>query len=120
MDRPLPVASAMDWTRSGGFSVGHFENSVLVVDTIGMPPGGVVAKGVRTRETQLTERFEVSPDGKHMKISYTYEDPKLYAKPHTYYYTFDRITPLPSYAFEEWCDAGDPIESQSIVPPAQQ
>jgi hypothetical protein len=26
---------------------------------------------------------------------------------------------LVSYALEEWCDAGDPIEKQSIVPPKQ-
>jgi hypothetical protein len=24
-----------------------------------------------------------------------------------------------SYALEEWCDAGDPVEKQSIVPPKQ-
>jgi hypothetical protein len=42
-----------------------------------------------------------------------------------YRYYFDRSpmldsagTPV-SYALEEWCDAGDPIEKQSIVPPKQ-
>jgi hypothetical protein len=25
----------------------------------------------------------------------------------------------PPYALEEWCDASDPIEKQSIVPPKQ-
>jgi hypothetical protein len=108
------------WTRTAGHSVGHFENGVLVVDTVGLPPGaGVPGGGVRTLETHLTERFEVSPDGEHMKIVYTYSDPKLYVTPHTYTYTFDRATPAPTYAFEEWCDASDPIEKQSIVPPPQ-
>jgi hypothetical protein len=106
-----------NWTRTAGHSVGHFENGVLVVDTVGLSGG---RGAVSTLETHLTERFEVSSDGKHMKIEYTYTDPKLYVKPYTYAYTFDRITPTPSYAFEEWCDASDPIETQSIVPPPQQ
>jgi len=102
-------------------STGHFENGVLVVDTIGLPTGGGIPGGaVRGPNTHLTERFEVSPDGQHMKIVYTYSDPSLYVAPHSYTYTFDRATPGPTYAFEEWCDASDPIESQSIVPPTQQ
>jgi len=115
-DRPQP-ANVASWQRAAGHSVGHFENGVLVVDTVGLA-GGFGAP--RTPETHLTERFEVSPDGKHMKIEYTYTDPKLYVKPYTYAYTFDRVSQKPSYAFEEWCDAGDPIEGQSIVPPKQQ
>ena len=115
--RPQPNNIAT-WQRAAGHSVGHFENGVLVVDSVGLGGGGFGAP--RTPETHLTERFEVSPDGKHMKIEYTYTDPKIYAKPYTYAYTFDRVAQKPSYAFEEWCDAGDPIEGQSIVPPPQQ
>jgi len=116
--RPQP--NMANWTRTAGHSVGHFENGVLVVETVGLPSGGgIPGGGVRTLETHLTERFEVSPDGQHMKIVYTYADPKLYVTPHTYTYTFDRATPAPTYAFEEWCDASDPIEKQSIVPPPQ-
>lgn len=101
-------------------SVGHWENGVLVVDTVGLPTGGGIPGGaVRGPNTDLTERFEVSPDGQHMKVVYTYSDPALYVAPHSYTYTFDRATPAPTYAFEEWCDASDPIEGQSIVPPAQ-
>jgi hypothetical protein len=66
----------------------------------------------------LTEHFEVSPDGQHLTIKYRWEDPKLYQKAHEYQYTFDRL-PEGSYAFEEWCDASDPLERQSIVPPKQ-
>lgn len=102
-------------------STGHFENGVLVVDTVGLPTGGgIPGGGVRGPNTHLTERFEVSLDGQHMKIVYTYSDPSLYVAPHSYTYTFDRATPAPTYAFEEWCDASDPIEGQSIVPPPQQ
>ena len=117
--RPQPDLSKE--ARPSYHSVGHFENGVLVVDTVGLPAGGgIPGGGVRGPNTHLTERFEVSPDGEHMKIIYTYSDPALYVTPHSYTYTFDRATPAPTYAFEEWCDAGDPIEGQSIVPPPQQ
>ncbi len=99
-------------------SVGHWENGVLVVDTVGrtgMSPGN----GPIEKTTHLTEKFEVSADKQHMKIEYTYWDPKYYAKPLSYIYTFDRAPNAPTYAFEEWCDVSNPKEAQSIVPPEQ-
>jgi len=115
--RPHPPLAGRVPTFAG-HSVGRYEGNVLVVDTIGLIPGGVVGGGARTPETRLSERFEVSADGKTMTITYTWQDPKIYQKPHTYSYFFDRL-PANSYAYEDWCDAGDPIERQSIVPPAQ-
>lgn len=108
------------WTPNNtGHSVGHYENGVLVVDTVGLTPGAVAGGGRRTPETHMTERFDVSPDGKHMTVTYTWSDPKIYQKPHSYHYTFDRLPPG-SYALDYWCDASDPVEKQSIVPPKQQ
>lgn len=107
------------WTPTGsGHSVGRIENGELVVDTMGIAPGPVTAGGWRTPETHLTERFVVSPDGEHLTIHYHWDDPKLYQEPHEYQYQLDRL-PAGSYAFEEWCDASDPAEQQSIVPPEQ-
>jgi hypothetical protein len=110
------------WVPTGaGHSVGRYEGEVLVVETVGLTPGTVVAGGVRSAETRLIERFEVSADGKRMTLTYTWDDPKIYQKPHSYHYIFERA-PAPagfSYALEEWCDASDPIEQQSIVPPKQ-
>lgn len=116
-ERPHPPLAGRVPTNAG-HSVGHYEGNALVIDTIGLTPGGVVGGGLRTPETRLTERLEVSRDGKKMTITYTWQDPKIYQKPHTYSYVFDRLPPG-SYAFEDWCDAGDPIERQSIVPPPQ-
>jgi hypothetical protein len=115
--RPHPPLAGRVPTFAG-HSTGRYEGNVLVVDTIGLIPGGVVGGGVRSAETRLSERFEVSADGKTMTITYTWQDPKIYQKPHTYSYFFDRL-PANSYAYEDWCDAGDPIERQSIVPPEQ-
>jgi hypothetical protein len=108
------------WTPTGaGHSVGHWEGRVLVVDTVGLTPGAVPGGGLRTAATHLTERFDVAPDGKTMTLTYTWEDPALYEQAHTYHYLFDRSPGNPPYAMEEWCDASDPIEKQSIVPPKQ-
>jgi hypothetical protein len=108
------------WTPTGaGHSVGHFEGDVLVVETVGLTPGAVPGGGVRSPATRLIERFQVAPDGKTMTLTYTWDDPAIYEQPHTYRYIFDRAPGDPAYALEEWCDASDPIEKQSIVPPKQ-
>ena len=114
------------WTPTpAGHSVARYEGSALVVETTGFTAGAVPGGGVRTPETRLTERFELSMEGRRLTITYTWEDPKIYVKPHVYRYFFDRAptvnsggTPV-SYALEEWCDAGDPLEKQSIIPPKQ-
>lgn len=108
-----------------GHSTGRYEGSTLVVETTGFTAGAVPGGGVRTPETRLVERFELSPDGRRLTIVYTWDDPKIYQKPHVYRLYFERAPAvsskgaLVSYALEEWCDAGDPIEKQSIVPPKQ-
>jgi hypothetical protein len=107
------------WTPSGaGHSIGHYEGEVLVVDTVGFSPGTTWAGGIRGPETRLTERFQVAPDGKSLTVTYTWDDPKIFQKPHTYQHVYDRVPPV-SYAFDEWCDASDPVEQQGIVPPVQ-
>jgi hypothetical protein len=107
------------WTpTASGHAIGKYDGDTLVVDTVGFTQGPVTAGGFRTPETHLIERFEVSPDGKRLTIKYIWSDPKLYQKPHAYEYVLERL-PADSYALEEWCDASDPIERQSIVPPKQ-
>jgi hypothetical protein len=119
-------AHPSSWTPTpAGHSVGHYEGDALVVETTGLTPGAVPGGGARTAETRLVERFEVSQDGKRLTVTYTWEDPKLYQKPHVYRYYFERAPTVSSggtqvsYALEDWCDAGDPVEKQSIVPPKQ-
>jgi hypothetical protein len=108
-----------------GHSIGRYEGRTLVVETNGFTAGAVPGGGARTAETRLVERFELSADGQRLTIVYTWDDPKIYQKPHVYRLYFERAPAVKSrgalvtYALEEWCDAGDPIEKQSIVPPKQ-
>lgn len=107
------------WTPNAvGHSVGRYEGGALVVDTIGLATGNVTAGGWRTPETVLTERYRLSADGTRLTISYTWQDPKVYVKPHSYQIVAER-TPPGSWAFEAWCDSSDPTQRLSIVPPVQ-
>ena len=66
-----------------GHSTGRYEAGALVVETIGLATGNVTAGGWRTPETRLVERYRLSSDGRRLTISYTWQDPKVYVKPHT-------------------------------------
>ena len=101
-----------------GFSTGRYENGELVVETDNLTTGGVTLGGFRTPATKLTQRFTLSDGGKRLTITYTWTDPKIFAKPHTYRMYFERIPPN-QYALENWCDASDPETGYSITPPVQ-
>lgn len=103
---------------AAGHSIGRWDGGDLVVDTVGLSEGAVTAGGWRTPETHLTERYHVAEDGMHMRMTFTWTDSKVYAQPHSYAFEFERIPP-DSYAFENWCDSGDPLQRQSVVPPEQ-
>jgi hypothetical protein len=120
MDRAMPPVSRI--VPSGlGYSTGKWENGVLVVTTTGFAPGMVAfGRGWRERDTVLTERLALAPDGKRLKITYTWNDPALYVKPHTYEINFERVDG--GYVFENWCDASidHPENYTSIAPPPAQ
>src|SRR4029078_4092309 len=99
----------------------HFENGTLVVNTVGFAPGMTAfGRGYKTPETELTEVFKLAADGKHLSITYTWSDPKVYVKPHTSTIPCERV-PGAGYVLETWCDASIPHPEviQSIVPPVQ-
>jgi hypothetical protein len=103
-----------------GYSVGHIEpDGTLVVEITDATAGGVTAGGYRLPDTHFIEKFIPSADGKHLTLRFEYNDPRIYEKPHSYEFTFDRMM-AGSYALETYCDATDPLQGQSIVPPPQQ
>jgi len=79
---------------SGGDSVGHWEGDTFVVTTVGIDgekglsllPGG----GFRTTDSKLTERYRLANNGNALIVTFTWEDPKVFAKPHTYAYRYTR------------------------------
>jgi hypothetical protein len=100
-----------------GYSIGHIEpDGTLVVETSDMTPGRVTAGGYRTPKTVVEQRYIPDPDGKHLKLVITWKDPEIYVTPHTYTYTFERV-PKGSNSLDEFCDATNPLEGQSVVAP---
>jgi hypothetical protein len=115
--RPHPVVARLTPSMYG-HSIGHYEGNALIVETVGLSVGNVPGGGKRRPATRLIERMELTPDRKYLKITYTWDDPGLYVRPHIYQYVFERL-PEDSYALETWCDSSDPLQRQSIVPPKQ-
>ncbi|MEQ1883742.1 MAG: hypothetical protein ABL967_01690 [Bryobacteraceae bacterium] len=102
-----------------GHAIGRWEGETLVVDTIGFQGGGGTPGGGRvTKNSHLTERFKLVDSGKTLSVTYTWDDPGVYLKPHTYEMTYHRSDPA-TYAFEEYCHADDEAQGGSVVQPAQ-
>jgi hypothetical protein len=115
IDKTMPDVTRVTPSATG-YSIARWENGVLVVTTTGFTPGLVsFGRGWRERDTVLTERFRLTPDGKRLTISYTWVDPKVYVKPHGYDISFERWET--GYVFETWCDASidHPENYTSIV-----
>jgi hypothetical protein len=78
--REHPPASE---TSLHGHSVGHFDGKALVVDSANFAPNPIGFSMTLPSGTgkHLTERFEVSADGKQMLYSGTMEDPEYMTAP---------------------------------------
>src|SRR5262249_2114922 len=101
-----------------GHAVGHWEGDALVVDSIGFLGGGTPGGGRIGPGTRLTERFRLLDGGKKLSVTFTWTDPEIFVKPHTYELQYYRSEPG-TYAFEEYCHPDDPKQSGSVVEPPQ-
>lgn len=116
--RPWPdftkVAPALS-----GFSLAHWEGKELVIETVGLPPGGVAGRGQKGPDTLLTERVSVSADGKRLTWAYTWNDPVLMTKPVVHTLVYDRGDPG-TYALTHDCDPNeDPARIIESSPPQE-
>jgi hypothetical protein len=103
-----------------GHSIGRWQDGSLIVDTIGFLPGGATPGGGRIgAATHLTEKFTVLDGGKKLQVTFTWEDPMIYLKPHTYDFVYYRSAPG-SYALEDYCHADEATQAGSVVQPKQQ
>ncbi|MEP7313377.1 MAG: hypothetical protein ABI859_12400 [Pseudomonadota bacterium] len=103
--RKHPDMAIFDRTTVG-HSIGHWEGDTLVVDTVGFLPGGTVLF-VRSEGTHLVERYRLEDNGKHLRIVFTWTDPKILAKPYVQEYVMDRAPPDRT-AQEYYCDPRAP------------
>lgn len=129
--RGHPDPSTPGYTASGtGHSIGHWEGNTLVVDTIGFPakvcdtrwPVMRVPGGGRVKDTtHLTEQIKLVSGGKQLSITFTWEDPTIYVKPHTYSYLYDIVPEgTPEETGNDLSDAAYlQRETQSVIPPPQ-
>ena len=85
-----------------GESVGHYEGSTLVVDTIGLNEKTFVDnfRTPHTDKLHVVERLRLVDDGKAMQVDITLEDPGAFNAPWSVRQRYDRIQrPMP----EEVC-----------------
>jgi hypothetical protein len=61
-----------------GHSIGHWENDVLVVDTVGFAPGVLNPPIMNSDQLHVIERFEFDPTTVKIKRSYTATDPVIF------------------------------------------
>ena len=105
-----PVAS--------GHSIGHWEGDTLVVDTVGFSDEGVTripGGGRRTQASHLVERFRLI-DADRLSIVSTWDDAKIFAKPHTYevrYFRSPKFTELREFD----CNASDEARGKYLLEP---
>lgn len=99
-----------------GHSIGHWDGDTFVVDTVAFParvcdtrhPVLVTPGGGRAKETtHLVERYRLMDNGESLSITFTWDDPTVYLKPHTYSYMYKRIhNSLPFENNDDLRDAG--------------
>ena len=91
--RKHPDAEELEATTNG-HSIGRWEGEVLVVDTIGFNERGMTAipgGGYRTARSHLAERYALSHNGEQLTVTFTWTDPTVFQKLHSYAFTYYKI-----------------------------
>jgi hypothetical protein len=110
-------ADLFDPTASGN-SIGHWEGETLVADTVGFSDEGVTripGGGRRTQTSHLVERFRLI-DADRLSIVSTWDDAKIFAKPHSYeirYFRAPKFTELREFD----CNASDEARGKYLLEP---
>jgi hypothetical protein len=102
---------------SNGHSIGHWEGDTLVVDTVGFSSEGLTAipgGGRRTPDSHLIERFRSLNGGNLLSVIFTWEDAKIFTRPHTYGFRYYR-SPKGAEARELDCNANDEQRAKFLL-----
>ena len=106
--RSHPNPDKYDATTNG-HSIGRWEGDTFVVDTIGFNDLGVIripGGGTRTAASHLVERYRLLEGGRRLSVVFTWDDPAVFAKPHSYEFRYYRAAKGTS-AREFFCDSSD-------------
>ena len=115
--RPHPSQETFD-PVSGGNSTGHWEGDAFVVETVGFSDEGITAipgGGHRTAGSRLVERFRLINNGNQLSVVSTWEDSRVFSKPHTYEYRYYRA-PKGTELREYDCNAADENRAKYLTP----
>lgn len=113
-----PNSDTFDSTRNG-FSIGKWEGDTLIVETEGFSGNGytsIPGGGFRTETSHLAERYHLVDGGKELEVTFTWTDPKVFAKPHTYAFRYFRV-PRGFNAAESFCDSNDQERAEFLTKP---
>ncbi len=114
--RTHPAKDEVDPVTNGN-SIGHWEGDALMVDTIGFSDRGITAipgGGFRTPDSHLVERFHLLNGGTILSATSTWDDPKVFASPHTYEFRYSKVTQI-SLPLQYGCSANDQDRANFIM-----
>ena len=129
--RDHSIVKSKNYRPTGnGHSVARWEGNTLFVDTVGFAPrtcdsrfpimrtpGGGLAKDT----THLEERIQLLDNSEVLSVTFTWEDPTIFAKPFRYNYKYRKIPQgSPVEDIDDARDAGfEQRLLQSVIPPPQ-
>ena len=106
---------------TNGDSIARWDGDTLVVTTINIAadkgitaiPGG----GFRTAATRLTERYRLLKAGAVLSVTFTWEDPTVFARPHSYEFRYQRLPPTYEPRPRLACDPFDQERATFLTAP---
>lgn len=116
--RKRPERDDLDPTTNG-YTIGHWDGDTLVADTTGFNDRGatrIPGGGVRTPASHLVERYRLLENGARLSAVFTWDDPKVFQKPHTYEYRYYRVKKIDDPRILP-CDQGDQERARFLLPP---
>lgn len=79
---------------TNGDSIGSWQGDTFIVDTIGFAPDRGITTipggGFKTATSHLVEHYRLLSGGTKLLVTFTWTDPKVFAKPHTYAFMYTR------------------------------
>jgi hypothetical protein len=116
--RKHPDKEDLDPTTNG-HSIGHWEGDTFVIDTVGFNDRGatrIPGGGVRTPDSHLVERYRLLDGGARLSATFTWDDVKVFQKPHSYEFRYYKTGPLAGTRVLP-CDPGDQDRAKFLMAP---